>query len=169
MALRHAALMSEHVIFKVSTSNLSGLSIMTRNSRTRRQQTLAHALERVLSDPIAKKPEPSDYPALAAFDIKVDRKSKFQVLLLAIATVCRTIANARLQSELTKGVVLGILLQNPPLRLATGMHVPKPRCTTTGVVFSRFVQAWRARTRELAREELRRCGPPRISPADPPF
>jgi hypothetical protein len=47
-------LMSEHVIFKVSTSNLSGLSIMTRNSRTRRQQTLAHALERVWSDPIAK-------------------------------------------------------------------------------------------------------------------
>jgi hypothetical protein len=52
------------------------------------------------------KPEPSDYPALAAFDIKGDRKSKFPVLLLAIATVCRTIANARLQSELIKGVSL---------------------------------------------------------------
>src|SRR5271168_3970545 len=50
-----------------------------------------------------RKREPSDYPALAAFDIKVDRKSKFPVLLLAIATVCRTIANARLRSELTKG------------------------------------------------------------------
>jgi hypothetical protein len=50
-----------------------------------------------------RKPEPSYYPALAAFDIKVDRKSKFPVLLLAIATVCRTIANARLRSELTKG------------------------------------------------------------------
>jgi hypothetical protein len=49
------------------------------------------------------KPEPSYYPALAAFDIKVDRKSKFPVLLLAIATVCQTIANARLRSELTKG------------------------------------------------------------------
>jgi hypothetical protein len=50
------------------------------------------------------KPEPSDYLALAAFDIKVDRESKFPVLLLAIATVCQTIANARLQSELIKGV-----------------------------------------------------------------
>ena len=44
-------------------------------------------------------------PALAAFDIKVDRKSKFPVLLLATATVCRTIANARLRSELTKGCI----------------------------------------------------------------
>ena len=34
------------------------------------------------------KPEPSDYPALGAFDIKVDGKSKFPVLLLAIATIC---------------------------------------------------------------------------------
>src|SRR5271168_4201999 len=42
-------------------------------------------------------------PPLAAFDIKVDRKLKFPVLLLAIATVYRTIANARLRSELTKG------------------------------------------------------------------
>jgi hypothetical protein len=50
-----------------------------------------------------RKPEPSCYPALAAFDIKVDRKSRFPVLLLAVATVCRTIANARLRSELTKG------------------------------------------------------------------
>jgi hypothetical protein len=49
------------------------------------------------------KPEPSDYPALAAFDIKVDRKSKFPALLLAIATVRQTITNAPLQSELTKG------------------------------------------------------------------
>ena len=48
-------------------------------------------------------PEPLDYPALAAFDIKVGRKSKFPVLLLAIATVSRTIATARLQPELTKG------------------------------------------------------------------
>src|SRR5271154_7603719 len=53
-----------------------------------------------------RKREPSDYPALAAFDIKVDRKSKFPVLLLAIATFCRTIANARLRSELTKGCTL---------------------------------------------------------------
>src|SRR5271156_5012606 len=52
-----------------------------------------------------RKREPSDYPALAAFDIKVDRKSKFPALLLAIATVCRTIANARLRSELTKGCI----------------------------------------------------------------
>jgi hypothetical protein len=36
----------------------------------------------------------SDYPALAAFDIKVDRKLKSPVLLLAVATVCWTIANA---------------------------------------------------------------------------
>jgi hypothetical protein len=36
------------------------------------------------------KPEPLDYLTLAAFDIKVDRKSKFRVLLLAIATVCQT-------------------------------------------------------------------------------
>jgi hypothetical protein len=35
-----------------------------------------------------RKPEPLDYLILAAFDIKVDRKSKFPVLLLAIATVC---------------------------------------------------------------------------------
>ena len=49
-----------------------------------------------------RKPEPSyNNPVLAAFDIEVDRKSKFQALLLAIATVCRTIANARLRSELT--------------------------------------------------------------------
>jgi hypothetical protein len=39
-----------------------------------------------------RKPEPSYYPALAAFDIKVDRKSKFPVLLLAMATVYRTLA-----------------------------------------------------------------------------
>ena len=38
-----------------------------------------------------RKPEPSYYPALAAFDIQVDRKLKFPVLLLAIATVWRTI------------------------------------------------------------------------------
>jgi hypothetical protein len=57
------------------------------------------------------KPEPSDYPALAAFDTKVDRKSKFPVLLLAIATVCRTIANAHLQSELTKGCTVGLRLK----------------------------------------------------------
>ena len=57
-----------------------------------------------LSDPISK-PELGDYPALAAFDIKVDRKSKFPVLPLAIATVCRTIANARLRTELTKGCI----------------------------------------------------------------
>ena len=50
-----------------------------------------------------RKHEPSYYPALAAFDIKVDRKSKFPVLPLAIATVCRTIANAHLRRELTKG------------------------------------------------------------------
>jgi hypothetical protein len=43
----------------------------------------------------------SYYPALAAFDIKVDRKSKFLVLLLAIATTCWTVANAHLRSELT--------------------------------------------------------------------
>jgi hypothetical protein len=55
-----------------------------------------------LSDPIASL-EPPDYPALAASDIKVDRNSKFPVLLLAIATICQTIANARLQSELAKG------------------------------------------------------------------
>ena len=53
-----------------------------------------------------RKPEPSYHPALAAFDIKVDRKLKFPVLPLAIATVCRTIANARLHSELIKGVIL---------------------------------------------------------------
>src|SRR5271170_4199593 len=53
-----------------------------------------------------RKPEPSYYPALAAFDIKVDRKSRFPVLLLAVATVRRTIANARLRSELTKGCML---------------------------------------------------------------
>jgi hypothetical protein len=58
-----------------------------------------------MSTPIAK-PEPSYYPALAVFDIKVDRKSKFPVLLLAMATVYRTIANARLRSELTKGVYI---------------------------------------------------------------
>jgi hypothetical protein len=46
-----------------------------------------------LSDPIASLTKPSDYPALAAFDMTVDRKSKFPVLLLAIATVCWTIAN----------------------------------------------------------------------------
>jgi len=49
--------------------------------------------------------EPADSPALAAFDIKADRKSKFLVSLLAIATVYRTIANVCLQSELTKGGV----------------------------------------------------------------
>jgi hypothetical protein len=53
-----------------------------------------------------RKPEPSYYPALAASDIKVDRKSKSSVLLLAIATVYRTIANARLRLELTKGCSL---------------------------------------------------------------
>jgi hypothetical protein len=47
--------------------------------------------------------EPSDYPALAAFDIKVDRKSKFLVLLLAIITICRTIANARFAIGVEKG------------------------------------------------------------------
>jgi hypothetical protein len=50
-----------------------------------------------------RKPEPSYYPALAAFDIKVDRKSKFPVLPLAVAAVCQTVANARLRTELTKG------------------------------------------------------------------
>jgi hypothetical protein len=50
-----------------------------------------------------RKPEASDCPALAAFDIKADRKSKFSVLLLAIAAVCRAITNVRLRSELTKG------------------------------------------------------------------
>jgi hypothetical protein len=50
------------------------------------------------------KPEPSDCPALATFDVKVDRKSKFPVSLLARATVCQTIADAHLQSELIKGV-----------------------------------------------------------------
>ena len=35
--------------------------------------------------PLPSKPEPSDYPAPVAFDIEVDRKSKFPVLLLAKA------------------------------------------------------------------------------------
>jgi hypothetical protein len=48
--------------------------------------------------------EPSDYLALAAFDIKVDRKSKFLVSLLAIATVCRTIASCALAIGVYKGV-----------------------------------------------------------------
>jgi len=48
-----------------------------------------------------RKPEPLYYSTLAAFDIKVDRKSKVPVLLLATATVYRTIADLR--SEL-KGV-----------------------------------------------------------------
>ena len=60
-----------------------------------------------------RKPEPSYYPALAAFDIRVDRKPKLPVLPLAIATVRRTIANARLRTELTKGCTLGS--PSPPL------------------------------------------------------
>ena len=32
--------------------------------------------------PLPSKPEPSHYPAPAAFDLKVDRKLKFPVLLL---------------------------------------------------------------------------------------
>ena len=44
--------------------------------------TLLHPFVRSDSNP-----EPSDYPSLAVFDIKVDRKSKFPVLLLAVATV----------------------------------------------------------------------------------
>src|SRR5271170_1624763 len=61
-----------------------------------------------------RKPEPSYYPALAAFDIKVDRKSKFPVLLSAMATVYRTIANARLRSELTKGCIPTYVEMNSP-------------------------------------------------------
>ena len=61
--------------------------------------TLLHPFVRTDS-----KPEPSDCPALAAFDVRVDRESKFPVSLLARAAVCQTIANARLQSEVIKGV-----------------------------------------------------------------
>jgi hypothetical protein len=70
-----------------------------------------------------RKPEPSYYPALAAFDIKVDRKLKFPVSLLAIATVCRTIANARLQSELTKGCTMkGITVDTERLAVCRQMQ-----------------------------------------------
>jgi hypothetical protein len=74
----------------------------------RRQQSFA-ITPQVNSD---RKLEPSHYPALAAFDIKVDRKSKFSVLLLAMATVCRTIANARLRPELTQGCISSVSISN---------------------------------------------------------
>jgi hypothetical protein len=55
-----------------------------------------------LSVPISK-PEPSKSHALAALDVEGDKRLEFPELLLAVATVYRTIATARLQSELTVG------------------------------------------------------------------
>ena len=49
------------------------------------------------------KRELSKYPFLAALDIAVDKDWQFPELLLAVATVYRTITNARLQPELTMG------------------------------------------------------------------
>lgn len=63
-----------------------------------------HALRPVVNSD--RKPKPSYYPTLAASDIKADGKPKFPVLVLAIAIICRTTANARLRSELAKGCTL---------------------------------------------------------------
>ena len=56
-----------------------------------------------MSDPIASPHPQITPPYVAAFDTKVNRKSQFPVLLLAIATVCRSFANACLQLDLTNG------------------------------------------------------------------
>jgi hypothetical protein len=50
------------------------------------------------------KPKPWNYPSLAPLDVEVDKQLQFPELLLAVATVYRTVATAHLLSEVEMGM-----------------------------------------------------------------